>query len=183
MGLAGLFPLGYAEFTQNYRDYAGMSDLDETHLTDQFDGHDASSAGAMELPIRLSLPHVAYDDHAQGRPPEEVLLNTIFSQGLGLRTYNNTVEFLRELSTFANPDQPFAINLHVPGMTLPRMAHLWDAVDSDSLARFEPLTEESAAHMRAKKAEFDALSPEEKAKRQKASAARILNMLEGMGPS
>lgn len=181
-GLSTIFPNDYARFTQNYREGQGMDTFDETSQAEKFHGHDCSSAGAGDLSYRLSLPQVAYDDLEQGRSPEDVLLNVLFAQGLKLRQYNNTVSFLRELSAFADNNQPFSYTLHEPTASQPMLSQLWSNVDPEEIKGFEPLTDEAIERMEANKAKWDALSPEEQVQRRKAVAEKIIAELKAEEP-
>ena len=75
-------PKGYDKFCEDYTDFAGMEELDEKKLMDSFEGHDAGGATSFPFPIRISLPHVAYDDICQGGKPLQTLIGSIFAYGM-----------------------------------------------------------------------------------------------------
>lgn len=143
-GASEIFPKGYEAFTADYHEQKGILDLDEASLKDLFDGHDTTFSMANELPIRLSLPHIAFDDLDQGRPPMKMLLMTLFAQGSELRAYNNTVQFLGELSRHVDNDQPYAESLPVPDASCPALSSLWDKIPEASIEKFSPMTEKKA---------------------------------------
>jgi flagellar basal body rod protein FlgB len=176
-GLSVIFPKGYEDFTPGYGQYDSMSESDIDAHASQFQGHDASTAGAGDLPFRLSLTQIAYDDHEQGRPPETVLLNVLFQQGLILRRHNNTVDLKQELSSFADNAQPFSLSLHTLRSNESMLNHVWSHVDHDDVDGFEPMTEAKADDMRAKKAKWDALNPEEQTERRKSTMEAIVQRL------
>jgi len=74
---------GYKKYKETYEDYQGMEELDEKALLEEFNGFDNSTAGDFPFPIKVALPHVAYDDTNQGRNPFNVLVSAIFSYGIG----------------------------------------------------------------------------------------------------
>lgn len=80
-------PKGYAKYRKGYQDYDGMEELDEKALMNSFKGHDDSGTLSPPFPVRVSLPHVTYDDTCQGRPPLETLIGAILGHGmlLGMR--------------------------------------------------------------------------------------------------
>jgi len=76
-------PKGYKEFLKNKEsDYEGMEELDEEKIMKSFKGFDDSSAGSNAFPIRMSLPHIAYDDTEQGRDPLTMLVSCILTYGM-----------------------------------------------------------------------------------------------------
>ena len=75
-------PKGYNEFIKDYKDFKGQEELDETEMLKEFDGCDDSGARSFPFPIRISTPHVAYDDICQGRKPLETLIGAIFGYGI-----------------------------------------------------------------------------------------------------
>lgn len=80
-------PTGYDEYRKTYQDFQGQEDLDEEALLKSFDGHDGAGTCSLPFPMRVSLPHVAYDDCCQGRKPLETLVGSILGYGmfLGMR--------------------------------------------------------------------------------------------------
>lgn len=178
LGCEKLLPKGYEDFTRNYRDYAGMDTLDKGAQESLYEGHSISVKGAPELPVGLSLPHVAYDDLAQGRPPEELLISKIFAQGQKIREYNNTVTLKQELAHFADHESPFSASLIVPNAGQPMLYLLWQQHVSDSVKTFEPLTGEYIQAKLAAKAAFMAKPPVEQARQRRESVKRILNLLQ-----
>lgn len=75
-------PNGYAEARKNYKDYDGMDDIDEKALTEEFKGHSDGGVVSHNFPMRVSLPHVLYDDCGQGRKPLETLVGAILGYGM-----------------------------------------------------------------------------------------------------
>lgn len=75
-------PKGYDKFCEDYSDFKGMEELDEKKLMDSFEGHDAGGTTSFPFPMRISLPHVAYDDICQGREPIWILIGSIFAYGM-----------------------------------------------------------------------------------------------------
>lgn len=75
-------PKGYDEFLKDYMDFDGMEELDEKALCKLFEGFDNAGAGHFSLPIWTSLPHTAYGDKCQGRPPLETLIGAILNYGM-----------------------------------------------------------------------------------------------------
>jgi len=95
-------PKGYQKFRKNYEDFAGMTPENEKEATENFDGLDDATAGSFCFPIKMSLPHIAYDDVGQGRRPLRMLIAGIFSYGIG---YGQKVEAISTSS-----DTHFRIN-------------------------------------------------------------------------
>lgn len=178
-----LYPKGYPEFTQNYREQQGMLDIDEPALEALFDGHEVPRVGSPQLPVRLALPHVAYDDLDQGRPPEEMLIRQIFAQGHKVREHNNLVALKQELNAWSQPERTFATELSAPDIDTPMLKRLWDEHVDDRSKAFVPLTEDEVDKKRAAQAEFDALPPEEQNRRRQASVKAILGRLTDLGPN
>ena len=80
-GLSRLKPKGYKEFCKDYEDYQGMEDESLEDDVKKFKSFDDGTASSFSFPIKVSLPHVAYDDICQGRKPFEVLLSAFMSHG------------------------------------------------------------------------------------------------------
>lgn len=123
-------PKGYASFIENYEDYQGMQALNEKILKEEFKGHVVKtySAGSLELPVRIQLPHVAYDDIAQGRTPEYSLVGAIMGHFIGIIVHNNTVKFLKEIGNIDLMAPVSFNNLTAPTTTF--MAKVWEYVPS-----------------------------------------------------
>jgi len=76
-------PKGYKEFlAKKESDFEGLEELDEKQLLKDFPGFDDSSAGSNAFPVKMSMPHIAYDDTQQGRDPLTMLVSNIFSYGI-----------------------------------------------------------------------------------------------------
>jgi hypothetical protein len=75
-------PKGYKEFRKNYNDFQGMEELDEKALQKRFKGHGDGSVCTPGFVVRISLPHVVYDNNCQGRPPLETLLGAVLAHGM-----------------------------------------------------------------------------------------------------
>lgn len=124
--LDNLKPKGYDEFLKDYDDYEGMEELDCNALEEEFEGIDASECRSHSLPVRLSLPHVAYDDTNQGRNPLRVLVGTIYSQGLGIhQEVNDTVldQYIKSIDV----SQPYSKD--GTGLELPFLQLAKDIID------------------------------------------------------
>ena len=83
-GIDTLKPKGYDEFLVDYEDFQGIEEFAEKTRPGQeavFNGFDSSSAGGFNFVTNVSLPHVAYDDTNQGRPPLMVLIGACVSYG------------------------------------------------------------------------------------------------------
>ena len=75
-------PKGYKEYLKDYQDFKGIENLDEAGLLKSFDGHGDGGTSSFPFPIRVSLPHVAYDDRGQGRGTVETLLGAVLAHGI-----------------------------------------------------------------------------------------------------
>lgn len=76
-----LLPKGYEEYLEDYEEYKGMGTRNERKAKNAFNG--VSDDGvSYPFPVRISKPHVAYDDREQGRDPLETLVGAIFAYGL-----------------------------------------------------------------------------------------------------
>lgn len=176
-GLLSVFPNDYAHFTQGYRDFDGMAGLDPDVQANLFHGHDCSIPRSDNLSMQLSMPHVAYNDLVQGRSPDSVLVSTLFHQGAHLREYNNTVSLLPHLARIADNDQGFSGTLHSPVSNDEVLQYTWRLVDHHS---FSSLTQQTVDTMRAKKTEWEALTPEEKSSRRALAAKDIISNMKDL---
>jgi len=95
-GVQSLRPFGYESFTTDYSDYQGQEELDIQAVRDEFKGHDVTTGRSFEFPVRLQLPHVAYDDICQGRSPDYVAVASFFTHFSDVIAHNNTVELMQE---------------------------------------------------------------------------------------
>jgi hypothetical protein len=97
-------PKGYTEYKKNYKDYQGMEELDEKALLKSFEGHDSTGTLSGSFPLRVSMPHVAYDDVGQGRKPLETLLGAVLGHGIHigerLAAVNNMSDANRRLDYY-----------------------------------------------------------------------------------
>lgn len=97
-------PKGYAAYKKNYKDYQGMEELDEEALLKSFDGHDSTGTLSGSFPLRVSMPHVAFDDVGQGRRPLETLLGAVLGHGIHigerLAAVNNMSDANRRLDYY-----------------------------------------------------------------------------------
>jgi hypothetical protein len=75
-------PKGYAAARKNYKDYDGMDDIDEKAISKEFKGHGDGGTVSYNFPVRVSLPHVLYDDCGQGHKPLESLIGAILGYGM-----------------------------------------------------------------------------------------------------
>ena len=75
-------PKGYDEFIENYEDFDGMEELDGEALKEDFKGFNDATSGSMSFPIKIALPHTAYDDKCQGRDSIETLLGAVLGHGM-----------------------------------------------------------------------------------------------------
>ena len=90
-------PKGYKKFLENYEDYAGMEDIDHAKLEDEFKGFKDGGACSFPFPIKVSLPHVAYDDTNQGRNPLRTLISACLGQGLVIGQKRGELNSLKAL--------------------------------------------------------------------------------------
>ena len=93
-------PKGYTEFLKNYEDFKGMTNALEEKMTTEFTGHDGSGSISFPFPVKVSLPHVAYEATNQSTSPLENLIDSVMSYGmlLGMRladTSTNTESYYR----------------------------------------------------------------------------------------
>jgi len=182
-GLKTLKPKDYDAFTQNYTEYKGMAGLDEDAINAEFAGHHFPGAISMPLPMSLSLPHIAYDDIEQGRSPLSCLLLGIYYQGFKTREHNNTCELVAEIDELGSMEQPFINRKLEPGPDQFQMNRFMEFKSESIDQSYEPMTEEIVRAKARKKAEYDALSDEEKSRRKAAAYEEILKTLEGnQGP-
>ena len=91
-----LKPKGWSQMAKGYSDYEGMSDLDHESLRASFKGMDSGTAGASSFEVRVSLPHVMYDDKCQGRKPLEVLVGAMLGHAYVMAEQNNSSKMLTE---------------------------------------------------------------------------------------
>ena len=83
VGLDDVKPIGYSEFCESYCDFDGMEawqDNERGKQEDEFNGFDNGSDG-VNFVSTVSLPHIAYDDTCQGRPPIQMLISACISYG------------------------------------------------------------------------------------------------------
>lgn len=81
-------PKGYAAFRRGYRSFQGMEEWSDSKTrataVKNFKSFDDSTAGSHCFIDKVSLPHTAYSDLDQGRPPLETLLGACVSHGYTL---------------------------------------------------------------------------------------------------
>ena len=97
-----LKPKGWSKMAKSYRDYEGMSELDTASLRANFKGMDSGTAGASSFEVRVSLPHVMYDDKCQGRKPLEVLVGSMLGHAYVMSEQNNSSKMLTEWLEICN---------------------------------------------------------------------------------
>ena len=86
-GIDDIKPKGYAEFLKDYEDFQGIEEWGINERPKQeavFNGFDNSTAGGFNFIGSTCLPHVAYDDTNQGRPPIMVLIGACVSYGMAI---------------------------------------------------------------------------------------------------
>lgn len=91
-----LKPKGWSKLSKGYNDYDGMDELDSVSLKDSFKGMNSLTASSYPFEIRVSLPHVMYDDKCQGRKPLEVLVGAVLGHAYIMAEQNNTSKMLTE---------------------------------------------------------------------------------------
>lgn len=97
-----LKPKGWSKMAKGYNDYDGMEELDGTELKANFKGMHSGTAGSASFEVRVSLPHVIYDDKCQGRKPLEVLVGAILGHAYVMSEHNNSSKMLTEWVELCN---------------------------------------------------------------------------------
>ena len=98
---SSLRPKGWYKISKDYKDFDGMIGLDTATLSDKFKGMDSSTAGASSFEVRVSLPHVMYDNKRQGRKPLEVLVGAMLGHAYVMSEHNNNSKMLKEWIDFS----------------------------------------------------------------------------------
>lgn len=77
-------PKGYKEFTKDYTDHKGSTELaeNEEELLETFEGHDSSGHAEFSFPMGISLPTTAYNDKCQSCDPFRTLISSIFTYAM-----------------------------------------------------------------------------------------------------
>ena len=177
--LANVRPHGWDKLAENYVDFDGMDEYDQTDEA-KFEGANTESAGAPGFPGRIALPYVMYDDRCQGRPAPYVLVSAAYGHFLSIVKHMNTRAMLDELAAmdFRETERApvFDLCVHFKNPLLKTMFALVRP-SAEDLAALEKEYLESLEHRRA----FEAKSPEEqaaiKAENQARTAAEVKAML------
>lgn len=93
-----LMPLNYKEYIEDYESFKDQENLNIKNELKIFKGVVIQRNASFELPIRLNICHVAYDDIDQGRKPLEVLCNTLLYHFGSIIMHNNTIDLMKEVS-------------------------------------------------------------------------------------
>lgn len=93
-----LLPLNYKKYIKDYESFKDQENLNIENELKMFEGVVIQRNTSFELPIRLNICHVAYDDIDQGRKPLEVLCNTILYHFGSIIMHNNTIDIINEIS-------------------------------------------------------------------------------------
>lgn len=93
-----LLPKNYSSFIEDYESFKNMDNLNKKIELKIFEGTVIQRNLGLELPIRLNICHVAYDDIDQGRKPLEVLCNTLLYHFGSIIMHNNTFDLIQEVS-------------------------------------------------------------------------------------
>ncbi|KVP17054.1 hypothetical protein [Burkholderia ubonensis] len=169
--LASARPLGWAELEKGYCDFDGQAEYDPYPDRDLFNGVRVEGTLSSDFPGRVALPYVMYDEKCQGFKASSVLVGSVFAHFLGIAEFLNThklkQDLLAALPNLPEPVMLFERNLQTDNPFLKVMFEL--AKPCRTKASFE----ESLAQ----RAEFEALSDEEKAQRRAGNNDAILQIL------
>ena len=93
-GLDGIQPNGWDELAKDYSDFDGMEEMGD--VSAKFEGYDDATACSFGFPVKVSLPHVMYDDFCQGRDNLQVLFGALVSYGyqIGKSVHEKDDKFL-----------------------------------------------------------------------------------------
>lgn len=94
--LENIHPKGWEKLSENYNDYDGMDNDELYNTTSLFKGTNSNTAGAPSFEIRVSLPHVMYDDKEQGRSPLETLVGSMLGHAYFISENNNGKKIQKE---------------------------------------------------------------------------------------
>ena len=109
-----LIPLNYKKYIKNYESFQDQENLNIKNELKMFEGIVIQRNASFELPIRLNICHVAYDDIEQGRKPLEVLCNTVLYHFGSIIMHNNTIDLMKEVSSI---DTKLPMNFEFKGKT------------------------------------------------------------------
>lgn len=90
-------PKGWSKMAKNYKEYEGIKELSSEDLCKEFGGFYSGGAACGPFPVRISLPHVMYDDKEQGNKPLQVLIGSLLAQVMEITAHNNDVRTLKAL--------------------------------------------------------------------------------------
>lgn len=167
--LSKIKPNGWNAFIKNYSDFDGQEEYDPEEDRNLFRGVNTESACAADLPGRLALPYVAYDDRCQGRKPSEVLIGSIYAQFIRIMEYKNSLGVCNALEALGLPNTDslvFELNIKTDNPLLKVIMALAS----------EPYTEDDYLESLAETAKFEAL-PEEERRRIKAERAEEISQM------
>ena len=94
-------PKGWKELNKNYDGFNSMEQYDSKQKQDfqDFTGSYVSHPAVHHFVVRVSLPHVMYDDKEQGRKPLETLVGAIMTHTILVREHNNSHLLKEELKS------------------------------------------------------------------------------------
>ena len=75
-------PKGYKKFLVGYEDYDGMEELEYNKIEKDFKGFNDATAASPSFPIKIALPHTAYNATNQSRNPLRTLIAAILGHGM-----------------------------------------------------------------------------------------------------
>ena len=169
--LAGARPLGWAELEKGYCDFDGQEEYDPYPDQELFKGALVQGTFSFDFPYRVALPYVMYDEKCQSFKASAVLVSAVYAHFLGIAEFLNTQKLKQDLVA-ALP------NLDEPGMLFGRNLGTGNPFLMVMFEQMKPCpSRESFEACLAKRAEYEALSDEEKAKRTVNRDAVIQQML------
>lgn len=94
-------PEGWKELNKNYDGFNSMEQYASKQKEDykDFTGSYVSHPAVHHFVVRVSLPHVMYDDKEQGRKPLQVLVGAIMTHAILVREHNNSHLLSEELKS------------------------------------------------------------------------------------
>ncbi len=170
--LAAARPFGWAELEKDYCDFYGQEAYQPREDRALFKGSNVPGLLSPSFTSRVALPYVMYDEKCQGLKANRVLVGAVFAHFLGIAEHLNTLELKRAIqkafSDIEKPEMLFERKIKTDNKILNVLLEL--AGKSPTKEEFEKAV--------AAKAEFDALSDEDKAARKSKNQKKLVEMLE-----
>lgn len=129
-----LLPLNYKEYIEDYESFKDQEGINIKNELKVFEGVVIQRNASFELPIRLNICHVAYDDIDQGRKPLEVLCNTVLYHLGSIIMHNNTIDLIKDLSLI---DVKLPINFEFEGKVSEYLSKVYPSLVKIVLAEKE----------------------------------------------